>query len=182
MTDINTTVLTFPVVQSIFRNTIGREELSAPCPILLGLNCSYHFGFTKSFHFPKSLCKENNYYVKSNYFISYFQGWLPFHVVWYTTKQHFATALKLHIISYRILIHNPFFIFNLSFYMQKEGMSKLKFPFWNVIVWYYNNGKAIFTPCFQGKYGLSLACENNLLINCKLVNPKIEFWHSPFIL
>ena len=133
MTDINTTVLTFPVVQSIFRYTIGREKLSAPCPILLGLNRSYHFGFTKSFHFPKSLCKENNYYVKSNYIISYFQGWLPFHVVWYTTKQHFATALKLHIISYRILIHNPFFIFNLSFLYAKSGCVKTKIP---LLKWY----------------------------------------------
>jgi len=39
--------------------------------------------------------------------------------------------------------------------------------------------KPYLPPCFQGKYGLFLACENNLLINCKLVNPKIEFWHSP---
>ena len=56
----------------------------------------------------------------------------------------------------------------------KGGVSKLKFTFRDVIVCYYNNGKAIFAPCLLGKYGLFLVCENNILINCKLVNPKIE--------
>ena len=84
---------------------------------------------------------------------------------------------------YPMLIRNKYWLCSAYVLInKKEGVSKLKFPFWNVIVWYYNNGKAIFTPCFQGKYGLFLACETNLLINCKLVNPKIEFWHSPFIL